>query len=152
MTASRRCGLFVYTLVRFTRLWRNYSRILAPRSARSCSAACAVFFNAQAVPDQQSPDRDAPYRHTLFAQGGPDLVERYIGCPRHQRQNAATMHFRCVRPAVASQRLRCDTTRRAPPSRDLADRTRAHAVSRRHLPNTRTAVNGGNDALAQIYR
>src|SRR5437016_847697 len=60
------------------RLARHSSRAAAT-SGRSCSAACTVFFEADAVPVVEAPDRAHRDLETALAQPAPDLLERQVG-------------------------------------------------------------------------
>src|SRR3954468_952157 len=60
------------------RLARHSSRAAAT-SGRSCSAACTVFFEADAVPVVEPPDRAPRDLDAALAQTATDLLERQVG-------------------------------------------------------------------------
>src|SRR5215472_10616628 len=73
--------------------WRavfQWCRALAT-SGRCCSAACTVFFKADAVAVVKSPDRTHRRLNPMLCQALADLLQRQIGLLGDQRQQPARM-------------------------------------------------------------
>src|SRR5258708_16894032 len=87
----------------------------AATSGRSCSAACSVFFERDAVPLVKSPNRGSADLQS-FGRSEPcaDLIECQIGFSGHQIEQPLLMRLE-RRATVSGAGLRCDATRCMPP-------------------------------------
>src|SRR5450631_1022214 len=102
----------------------------AATSGRSCSAACSVFFEGDAVPIVKSPDRGSTdFQFFGRCEACADLVECQIGFSGHQIEQPPLVLLE-RRAAVASARLRRDATG-CTPELHPADGRRGGRSSRR---------------------
>src|SRR4029077_1770073 len=74
-------------------------------SARSCSAARRLFFDAEAVALQKSPKRAAAAGKPALAQGRDELVERPVRLRRDQFQDLVRVVLQRRPPPAARLRL-----------------------------------------------
>src|SRR5271166_851167 len=98
----------------------RHAFLCAATSGRSCSLACAVFFEGLAAPVEKAPD-DA-WRKSLAMrplQAGSDLHQRDVDCRRDQLQDLIAMGFDAPGAPVATLRTRCARARFAPALRHL---------------------------------
>src|SRR5689334_21168122 len=72
-------------------------------SGRSCSLACADFFERDLVPIKEAPDPTDAGEHTLDLQSGLDLGQRDVAALGNDAQDRGAMALETVRTSVATQ-------------------------------------------------
>ena len=108
-------------------------------SARSCSAARRLFFDADFVPLKEAPHRAAAAGDPSLAHRHDNFIECQIRLPSNQHKQKGRVRFQ--RRDATPARLRSNASRRLPALHPFDCRTRAHveppAASRRDAPDQR---------------
>src|SRR5450631_836490 len=124
----------------------------AATSGRSCSAACSVFFERDAVPLVKSPNRGSADLQS-FGRSEPcaDLIECQIGFSGHQIEQPLLMRFE-RRATVSGAGLGCDATG-CMPAIHPADSGRGRKIKQaRGFSAALAALNQSHHAISQICR
>jgi len=130
----------------------RHTRRFSATSGRSCSAACAVFFEADGVTMEEVPQSsntalDAPFR----AQPGNDLFKREVWRLVDLRQQPVRMRVKLRAPGRA-HRSRLNAAR-LPPAPGVTDRrTDADVIVLRSLAPRNPAINRIHYPLPEIFR
>src|SRR5262249_55463488 len=69
-------------------------------SGRSCSAACAIFFQRDAVALEEKPERPDSDAHAALPKLCLKFGERQIGLPSHGAENECRLRLDALRPAI----------------------------------------------------
>ncbi len=125
----------------------------ATTSGRSCSAACAVFFEGHPVPVQATPDRARHERGTVIPlQHGGQLGQRNILLRLDCRQDHPGKRLDFTGPRVPALRLGTARTRGAHRMYPANRGRRRHAKPLGRSPARQAARHGSNNTRAQILR
>src|ERR1022692_2621065 len=119
-------------------------------SGRSCSAACRLFFKADAVTVEQSPDRTAAAGDPSLAHRADDLIQRQIRMLNNQHQQPVGMLLQ--RRDTAPDRLRRDTAGFLPTLYPFDRRTGAHLKPFGRFAPRRTCFDRFKHTFAQVLR
>ncbi len=119
-------------------------------SGRCCSAARRLFFEADAVSLQKTPERTAAAGYSLLAQGHEELFERPVRPFGDQRENRVRMVLQ-RRPAPAA-RLRRASALPSPRLKPLDRRAGADIKMFRRLTPRCSRFNRVDHTLTQIPR
>src|SRR5665647_519678 len=124
----------------------------AATSGRSCSAACSVFFERDAVPLVKSPNRGSADLQS-FGRCEPcaDLIECQIGFSGHQIEQPLLMRPK-RRATVAGAGLRCDATG-CMPAIHPANSGRGRKIKQaRDFPAALAALDQSHHTISQVCR
>ena len=130
----------------------RHERRSSATSARSCSAACAVFFNRDVLPAEEVPQPASATLHLpLRVQPDGDLFQGEVRRLLDQRQQPVRMgiQFGAMRRA---HRIRLNAAR-LPPTADETDRrTDADLINRCRHPARNAAIHRIDNTLPKIFR
>ena len=122
----------------------------AATSGRSCSAACAVFFEAEPSALEEPPHGGDGDRDTALPQQGLQLGQRHIRPPFHLAQKKASLRLDPPRATVPALRSGADLAP-VPPSTNPTDRAgNTHAKTRRCLSSGYPRLNRGDNTHPKI--
>src|ERR1019366_58829 len=119
-------------------------------SGRSCSAACRLFFKADPLTAEQSPDRPAAAGDPSLAHRADDLIQRQIRMLTNQHQQPVGMLLQ--RRDTAPDRLRRDTAGFLPTLYPFDRRTGAHLKPFGRFAPRRTRFDRFKHTFAQVLR
>ena len=113
--------------------WTNQACRRAATSGRSCSAACAVFFEADPAALEEPPQGADAHRYAALEQQGLQLGQRHIRPLFHRAQKKASLRLDPARAAVSALRSGPDLAP-IPPKTNPTNRARnTHTKTRRSL-------------------
>ena len=142
---------------RKTRRWGSRSPWLAAQacrrratSGRSCSAACAVFFEADAAAVEEAPKAADPDRNAALSQPRLQLGQGHVRGPLDLTKQKARLGLNAMRATVAALRSGSDVTP-LPPGANPTDRTgNANTEARSCLATRGSALDGLHNTHAKI--
>ena len=120
-------------------------------SGRSCSVANTVFFEADALALEVSPERVAGFHDAAVAKLSQQRVQGQIRFLGQARQQLVALVLQQIR-ALAAHRLGSRAARRSRPLRPLHDARNADVIQFRHRAARLATRNQPHNTLTQIQR
>src|ERR1700730_2469545 len=118
-------------------------------SGRSCSLACTIFFEADALGGEEPPHRPVADMDAPVGQLGADLFQRQIWNRRDPRQQPSPLALQ-PRAVIAAHRFGDKPAALAPNPNPSDDRGDPHPKYRGRAPPRQATFNRPNNTLAQI--
>src|SRR5262249_22413424 len=123
----------------------------AATSARSCSAACRLFFEGKAQMAEKPEDRSLADRRLLFRQSRLKLGQGDVRLPNNPARDAIPVPLQRI-PFVSTKLRGSDAPGLAPTRNKPAHRADAHAIEFRDLFIAVPALDPLYNASSQVFR
>src|SRR6266481_4205051 len=123
----------------------------AATSARSCSAACRLFFKGEIQMTKEPEDRGLANDHLLLGQSRLKLGQRDVRSRRNPSRDPFLMPFKSI-AFISAKLRRTDTSASSPTRQKPTYRTYAYATKTGNLFIGMARRNRLHDAAAQVFR